>query len=452
MDNFQKWCAYTENLVSPNSYIAWSWLYTITASLQRRVWIGTEPQQLFPNIYVILVGNPGVGKGLCLKEVISLLKHWRYTDKIENAEYLAYMNSNGKQEAADILKTNEQDRKANEFQGYAKKAPTIPPELIPVAADATTYEALVHSMVDCYDVIMTTRYDETLKKNIARPDGHASSAFVLQELSSLMRKRTEDVVNFLLGMYDCPKDYKYITKSQGSDRVRKGCINLMAGTTPSFMASTFDDRLTDEGFNSRTFYIYAARNRKNSAWISDKTPSQLAFRHDLLNHIRKLTSLYGEVKISQDVKDRFQEWWNQYENDKIKRANTSLKLVPYYSRKNIHILKLAMAHHFSEHITMELTWEDIEWAITFLEKEEKFMHLGIALEGKTDESRMSRKVLEYLASGEKSYVSILMETHYIGGKELLNKALDFLKDTMQVSSRIERDEELNESKEMYKLI
>jgi len=452
MLNSEKWLSYTDNLVSPDSYLEWSWLYTVAASLQRRVWIGQYPQQLFPNMYVILVGSPGIGKGLCLKEVSALLKHWKYSDKMENPEYLAFMNSNGKAEAADTLKGIEQSRKDNEQQSWAKKATIIPPALIPVAADATTYEALVHSMANCYDIIMTRRWDEEGKKFIARPDGHASLAFVLQELSSLMRKRTEDVVNFLLGLYDCPPDYGYMTKTQGEDRIRKGCINMLAGTTPSFMSSTFDDRLTDEGFNSRTFYVYAARNRKNQVRIANRSASQISFRQDLLNHIRRLTSLHGEIAVDDTVWSKLQTWWDAYENDKTKRANHSLKLTAYYARKNIHVLKLAIAKHFSESVDMIITWEEIEWAINFLDKEEKMMHLGLSLEGRTDESKMSRKVLEFLASGEKSYVDILMETHYIGGKDLLNKALDFLKDTNQINSRIERNEELNESREMYKII
>ena len=52
--------------------------------------------------------------------------------------------------------------------------------------------------------------------------------------SVIMRKKTNDTVNLLLGLYDCPDDYEYVTKNSGEDRVKRGCVNLLAGTTPGF--------------------------------------------------------------------------------------------------------------------------------------------------------------------------------------------------------------------------
>src|ERR1700678_3984880 len=80
MTNFEKWRAYTSDLSSPDSYIDWSWRFVISSSLQRRVWFGSDHMPLFPNMYVILVGEAGIGKGIVIGPATELLKHHKKKD------------------------------------------------------------------------------------------------------------------------------------------------------------------------------------------------------------------------------------------------------------------------------------------------------------------------------------------------------------------------------------
>jgi len=266
-----------------------------------------------------------------------------------------------------------------------------------------------------------------------------------------MRKRTNDTINYLLGLYDCPFDYEYVTKTNGKDRVRKGCLNLIAGTTPSFMQSTFDEKLMDEGFASRTFYIYAMRNRKNQFWIPPLTTEQESFKLELLDHIKKLTELYGQIKISPETAKFLDEWWDDTEQNRHKRANKSLKLVPYYARKNIHVQKIAMALHFSDSTEMEIPLETFKKAITVLDSEEKMMHLALTLEGTNALSKVARKLLEMLTNGEKDYVNLHAETFEIIDRKGLDECLEFLSLTNQITSESKRDEITDSSMMFYRI-
>ena len=433
MTNWDRWQAYNSGLSSPQNYIDWSWLYLVGAALQRRVWVGPEHQPVFANKYVILVGEPGIGKGLPIRAVSDFLSHWK---KKDGPKLDPITLSPVDQERLKILNECDfdedvQEKAKIEPQGKAKAADLMEPLLFPMAADATTYEALVLAVADAYTKMnyVKTREDGTKKLEVT---GHSSVNFCLQELASLMRKRTEDIVNYMLGLYDCPTDYMYQTISRGKDRVRRGCLNVLAGTTPSFMQSTFDDKLADEGFNSRTFYIYAKKNRKNQFFMPLLAEEQKQHKIDLLNHIRALAGLYGNVTVDAETYAYLAEWWDDQEKNKHKRPNTSIKLKPYYSRKNIHVMKLAMAKHFGESTEMHIPLETFKWAIEFLAAEEKNMHLAIVLEAQTPVAKASQKILEHLTTGRKTMVEVLVATHHVAKKSEVMEAIEFLQETSQI--------------------
>jgi len=439
LSNFEKWRLYTQGLPSPENYIDWSWYYIVSAALQRRVWMGSDNQQLFPNMYVILVGPPGTGKGLVLREVTNLLRYWTL-DMSEGAKDIAKTTEEKAQIAA-LVETNVANATKTEFQGQGKgKKETIKPLLIPVSADAITYEALVLAVGDSYRYI---NYRDTSKEpHRIVPYGHSSLCFILQELSSLMRKRTNDTVNYLLGIYDCPKDYEYTTITRGKDRVRRGCLNIIAGTTPSFMQSTFDEGLIGEGFTSRTFYIYAPKNRFNVAMFrSNVTPEQEEALKHLQEHIRKLTSMYGPVKITDEAAQWFQEWWNEL-CEKQLFANKSPEMVPYYARLNIHVMKLAMCLLFGEDASVDefgkpagyITIDILKRAIAILRKEEVNMHHALVLEGNNPVSKAAQKMLECMRTKPCNWIDLYIACSKIAKKVEIEEALEMLQATNQVSA------------------
>lgn len=444
MVNWKHWQNYTDGLSSPQNYIDWSFLYLISASLQRRVWCPPDHMPCFSNMYVILVGRPGIGKGLVIGRVSECLRYWKMSDvQLDTSKFTKQEDKILAEaiQAGDIKAATD-----NEFQGKSKGAETVKPLLIPIAADATTYEALVQAVSESYRRINYVKPDNT-------PGiyGHSSICFSLQELGSLMRKRTDDTVNYMLGLYDCPLDYEYITKTKGKDRVRRGCLNLLAGTTPSFMQSTFDEKLAGEGFTSRTFYVFANKNRKHQFRIPQLTESQKESQMIILQHILKLTRLYGCVKMDEETEAYLDAWWKEEESNPHKRINKSPQMMPYYARRNIHVMKVAMALHFSESTEMHIKLETFKAAIEFLDKEEKNMHLAITLETDNITAKIATKVMSMLETGRKTFVDLYPETFKIGKMKELEEALEFLSITNQIVMEQEQDEMQDKTITYYKL-
>src|SRR3990167_2853963 len=78
----EKWRYIMKDSASPNTFIDWSFYFLISACLQRRVWIGASHHPIYPGMYVILVGEPGVGKGLMIHELNLLLNFHELSTRI----------------------------------------------------------------------------------------------------------------------------------------------------------------------------------------------------------------------------------------------------------------------------------------------------------------------------------------------------------------------------------
>src|SRR5437667_9649237 len=103
MTNYERWKSYMSGFSSPDNYIDWGWYYLIAASLQRRVWCGPLHSPLYSNNYTILVGEPGIGKGLVIKQVSEFLRF----HKIENPKINGTNQGKPEEKAKEILEQEE---------------------------------------------------------------------------------------------------------------------------------------------------------------------------------------------------------------------------------------------------------------------------------------------------------------------------------------------------------
>lgn len=393
MKNIDKWHFYMKDVTSPDNYITCGFYYMISAALQRRVWIGSPRQPIFPNVYIILCGDPGVGKGLVIKQVESIL---RFHKRKAGQAVIGDIKPDSKDEDALIQRAQVENDVKDSIQKAKDEL-----LLIPVAPSATTYEKLVSSMASSVRAYCYRTTDSDGKSKLGH--GYQSSlCFCLEEISSLFKSHTHDLVNFLLQAYDCG-DYRYETLSRGEDIIKNCCLSFFGGTTPDFIARSFGTEILGQGFSSRTWFIYAPKNRKEVLFIEDFTPEQEAARNDILAHVKKLTGLYGQVRLEPDALIFMKEWWENI--NPTKKANASPRLIPYYSRKQLHVLKLAAGIHFADKLDMTITLDECQSALALLESWEMDMHHALCVGDKNPLSELSRGIQKYLGrngpTGEK---------------------------------------------------
>jgi len=395
--NLERWRYYCETILSPASYIDWCFHYLILASLQRRVWrgqIGGNP--LFANPYIILTGEPGVGKGIILKEVSKVLRFHKLEAKNEYTADTTPAQSNA--------------------LGQGRKEQAL---LFPVGADASTYEALVREI------------SRAIRPFWREVDGkkraylHSSLCFCLEEISSLFRKHSEDLVRFLLVTYDCG-DYRYETISRGTDYIKNCCLALLGGTTPKFLRRVFSDELLNEGFASRCIFVFELCNRFDRLRPPEFNEDQVKEHKIILDHIKKLSTLYGEVKFTPEASE-YLEHWNK--TDKYKRPNTSPKLNYYYARKPVTMQKLAIGIHFADSVTMEVNLDECIEARKLLDNTEKRMHFALTNENKNPLAEVTDSIYDFIAKNggqTKKDLLVLFWSELPNGTDSLDDALSYL--------------------------
>lgn len=432
--NLDKWRHYTKDLVSPDDYLEMGFYYMIAAALQRRVWTGKAEDPLFPNLFILLVGPPGVGKGRTIGPINSFIRHHKLIPLTPEQAKLAEMTSKLQDEAAAAM------LQAGVSEDVTKKMPRSGNKeealLIPVAAEATTYESLMEAACSCPRRI-------SVPPDYLAPNGiytHNSLAFCLEELSSLFKRKSEDLCKYFLCAFDC-KDYTYKTKTQGMSKIRKPCLNFFGGTTTSFIEEGVNDSLLSDGFFSRTICVYAEKNRFERFGGSEMTELQKMCANDILAHIERLSRVYGEVSYTPEAWALFKDYFENPAMWPHKKQFLNRKLEHYASRKNIHAPKLAMAIHFSDNVTdMTLTLEECQKALDILERLEAGMHKALTAGGKNVKMLEWKNVLRFIKiQGEVGFNDIWNEFVDDASKEDLNGMVDFLCQTEKVLKTVGAD-------------
>ena len=200
----------------------------------------------------------------------------------------------------------------------------------------------------------------------------------------------------MIRAYDCT-NYEYDTKTPGlQDRILSPCLNFLGGTQPSFIAEIFKDRLLTEGFASRTWFINEEEPRSYRYDIFTFSPEQLEARAGLVKHVGELIKLFGNLKQTSAAYSFMKNYVETILPNKNMRANQSTKLEHYYSRKKVHVEKLAGAIHFADSVEMTIDLPSYQKAIAMLDGFETSMDKSLNVGGRNPLAASSEKILQYL--------------------------------------------------------
>ena len=388
MNNYEKWQELTSNLIAPNIYLDFAFYFTIGAALERRVWNGDlNWLYTFGNLYVVLVGNPGVGKSLALAPVKDLLS----IPGLRRGEKLFHL-----------------------------------------APETTSFSALVKRLekeAEEIPILNGERYE------------HRSFSFVLEELSSLLKKQFQDTARFLLVAYDSPADYSYDTITHGRLYIENVSASLIAGATLDFLEDVRDTRVLQEGLLSRAIFVFADEPRARVFTPKPLTPQQLQYKLDIAEHIKKLKMIYGPVEFSDEAEEYLSEFWK--DRDKVE-TNKNSKLNHYYARKNLHIKRLAIAVHFAESSTRDaVNLAECLRAKELLENAEVDMHKALGFTERNILSGETEAILRFIKkhkTASKSQLLVHFFTQIPTGEQGLNEILEALVNMKKLKQELKGSE------------
>ena len=204
---------------------------------------------MFPNLYTVLVGPPGVGKGGAIIP------------------------------AVDILQT----------AGASN-----------MLSDRVTIQYCLEQIAKGFNSVQVTQGAVSL--------GHDASCFIsVPELQVFLRASDDSLLSSMNDLWDCrdgPSDYG--TRSKGCFKIEKPCPTLLGGITPGQLAECLPSKTIAGGFTRRCNFIYETQPSQRITWPSKDVRVNQAFVDDLL----EIGQIQGEFTLAADARQLFEKYYN----------------------------------------------------------------------------------------------------------------------------------------------
>lgn len=229
------------------------------------------------------------------------------------------------------------------------------------------------------------------------------------------------MVNLHITLWDGRKRFEKQTKGSGNDMVEAPWINLIACTTPQWIASNMDANTIGGGFTSRCIFVYGDKKERPIAYLKNQAQFDYTqLRADLIHDLEWMaTNLLGEYILDADA-EAWGEVWYQHLWEKTYSLENADWINNYLARKQAHLHKLAMVVAASQRDERTLTLGDLKVAETMLNSTEDSAHFVFSKVGKSEEAQQSLRLLEVVQKrGEVPYKDLyrLSQTYFPNSRD-----------------------------------
>lgn len=277
------------------------------------------------------------------------------------------------------------------------------------------------------------------------------------ELSDLIDPSGIKMVSWLTTIYDSQGFWDRGTKRSGKNEIKNPVVNLLAGTTPEWLADGLPVQAIGHGFTSRCVFVYEDNLRDDQPFPEPADRELVRRLIDDLNHISKITGEFlwdsgeGEQPGTEDAP--WSGWkpemglekpgWRisakhvyAYYYSLIKRTPArDYRLRTYHHRKRTHVLKVAMLVSLAERDDLILTGRDIVASWRIFDLTEAKMANAFSSVGKYQHASDLERILKDIQDrGGMSIEEIYSENRAAADEQELSRILNML----LVMKKIER--------------
>jgi hypothetical protein len=219
IDLFHDWLHEVE---SPLNFQTATALFTISAAVERKVWVNWGVDSIYPNVYLILVGPPGTKKSVI--------------------------------------------RRANQLLRGLE---------VNLMPDKATLRAMWNAMEAKHKVIQIDGKDIR----------HCSWGLISEEWQFFIGDQDKEFLNNLNKLFDCRDKFDYITATQDEVHLKNVYFTMIGAIQPDILASTLPKEAIGSGTTSRIIYVVCNRERLKRAFpiINPLMEEQLLKQVALIN-------------------------------------------------------------------------------------------------------------------------------------------------------------------------
>lgn len=229
---------------------------------------------------------------------------------------------------------------------------------------------------------------------------HTQCALTLEssEFGNLVNPQDREMLDLLITLWDSKTGgFRKVTKGSGNDLVENPWINMIACTTPAWIAGNFPEYVIGGGFTSRCLFVYTDTKEKYVAYPSLEVPPDLREKAARLTadleHIS--TTLVGPYQLSPDAITWGKTWYQHHYSHPPKGLSDD-RFGGYLARKQTHVHKLAMVLAAGQRDDLVIEANDLALADIMVSQLEPDMPKVFEKIGRTEESVQAERFIQFI--------------------------------------------------------
>jgi len=335
---FDLYFTYVGKTECPRIFHRWTAISCVAALLGRDVNLPFGHSNIYPNLYVILMGQPGTRKSTAIKIGQKL---------ITSIGYDHFSADRTSKEALWLDMTQEQERN--------------------VAGDVDLEELRPYTPTELY--------------------------IVADEFNDFMGIRNEEFQTALTKMWDCPGEYKTRAKASSNASIYKPTINILGGNTPSGLSKGFGPEAINGGFFSRIMFVHSEPTDVRIPFPAMPNQSTEDNLKQSIRDIRDSTT--GKMNVTSGARHALTSMYTGFPGLPDNRFQY------YGTRRHTNLLKLCIIYAAMRH-SMDISEEDCISANTLLHTTELQMPQAFGEFGLGKNAEVSNVVMELIKKSVKS--------------------------------------------------
>jgi len=196
------------------------------------------------------------------------------------------------------------------------------------------------------------------------------------ELSVFLGQNNIKFLADLCNWYDCPNEWVYDTKGQGTDFLEGLCFNLIGATAPDWIPSILPKEATGGGFTSRVIWVVEEDKGKT---VPEPT-FDVELEQLLIRDLEQIFLMSGEFQFNKEAREFYIDWY-QYQDAKTAAGHPPIydpRLAGYCERRATLVKKISMILSASESNDLIVTKANIERSLDLMERVEQRMARAFA--------------------------------------------------------------------------
>jgi hypothetical protein len=233
---------------APPLFAKWAGVYAIGAAVQRKVWLSSRGQRVYPNFYIALVGPSGTGKGVTLAPLAHILAE-------------------------------------------------LPQQHI--APASITSAGLVDELKDA-DVSLISRTGKAYQYN--------ALTIISRELGVFLPAYDLEMLSRLTDLYD---GHGYAERRRGAGKrleIPNAHLSLIGGTTPAYLANTLPEGSWGEGFMSRMVLAYSGQLERREI-VEELAEENTTLYDALVDDLILIGEREGQINWDKEALAAFNKWY-----------------------------------------------------------------------------------------------------------------------------------------------